>query len=69
MREDVLTGRTALLLAAFAAAALASVTGEAVALALVVLALLLGGAAACRPLVVRLGRALKPPPRRPGKPH
>lgn len=61
--KAALTGRVALLLAAFACAVAASFAAGTASLVLVVAAVVMAGAAGVRILAIRLGRALKPAPR------
>jgi hypothetical protein len=58
--KAAVAGRVALLLAAFACAAAASLADGAASLVLIMAAVATACAAAFRPLTIRLGRALKP---------
>jgi hypothetical protein len=58
--KAAVTGRVALLLAAFACAVVASLAAGMVSVVLIVAAFALAGAAFVRPIAIRLGRALKP---------
>ena len=60
VRNAALAGRVALLLAAFACAVAASLAAGVTMVLLIVVAGVMACAAACRPLVARLGKALKP---------
>lgn len=68
-RKAAMTGRVGLLLAALVAAVLASVTEGLAVPVLIALALAFAGAACCAPVVIRLGRALKPAGREPDRPQ
>jgi len=65
--KAALAGRVALLLVAFACAVAASFAAGTTSLTLVVTAVAMAGATAIRPLAIRLGRALKPATREPGR--
>jgi hypothetical protein len=62
-----LTGRVALLLAAFVCAIAASLATGATSLVLIVAAFALAGTVFFRPVAIRLGRALKPAMRPPAR--